>query len=258
MQLAFIPPIDALSMTEGQALHLMLPQHIDEPEYRKHFLKMRRLGKRIMLDNGANENFEISDKELVKVAGDYFVNELVLPDTMGDFYSTLGKALDFLGQHRLEFRKEVEFGFVLHGRTYYEAINHFDTLRANQKLFEQINVIYLPRMMVQKEGDRIRINVADYIFEQEPRFNKHIHLLGANPLWMMECREAYKLADGAKKRFRSMDTSAPFVYAKRDKYIDEGVYRRDEASYFYGPMSVDQRLMARENMEAMQRWVGVR
>ena len=258
MQLAFISPIDALPMTEDQALHLMLPQLVDEPEYKRHFLKMRRLGKRIILDNGANEGFEISDKELAKIAGDFFVDELVLPDVMGDFHATVARSKDFLNQQRLNLRREVEFGFVLHGRTYYDAISNFDFLMNSRELYSQISVIYLPRMMVREVGDRVRINVADYIFTQAPKLNKHIHFLGASPLWMLECKEASQLAVGPKKRIRSMDTSAPFVYARAGKYVDEGVYKRNEKTFFHSPLSIDQRLMARENMDAMNRWAGAR
>jgi hypothetical protein len=261
MQMAYIPPIAHLKDVITRDFQLMLPQFVEDPEYKKHFLKARRLGKHIILDNGANEKKPCPPEELSTIAANFFVSEVVMPDVMGDFQATYDSAKVFLGEYKKSFRKEVAFGFVLHGRNYHDVCMNYNELRKNLFIFNQIGVIYLPRLLVSEQSPFTRIEAADYIFGQpkiDKRPHKPIHFLGASPYWPREAYQAFALADGPRKRIRSMDTSAPYVYALRNMFIDEGFTRRDEATYFDTTLDPGQHEMAVSNMNAMDRWAGKR
>ncbi len=261
MQLAFIPPLSLLDTVVTRPMQLMLPQHVDIPTVKKHFLKARRLGGHIILDNGANEGKTWSAEDLSVIAADFFVNEVVMPDVMGDFQTTFDQAKEFLGSDKKGFRTGVAFGFVLHGRSYIDCVENYHTLLSAPKLLEQIGVIYLPRMLVTEDALRTRVELADYIMSIKTpnrKLKKPIHFLGASPYWMREVKEAAKLANGSLKRVRSMDTSAPYVYAMRNKYIDEGVIRRDEETYFDSVLDSEQREIAQGNCNVMDLWSGTR
>jgi len=234
----------------------MLPQWVGNLTYDKFFKYRAGMGDHIILDNGANEGYKISLDRLCTLANRYGVSELVLPDTMGDFEETLGQAKLFLGHYASSCPKWTKFGFVLHGANYEDAARNFAKLRGIKELYDMISVIYIPRMLVTKKEPGARISLAYYIHGHNNRFvsrnqEKQIHLLGASPICMTEVRDARKSVSA----IRSMDTSAPYVYALKGKHVDDGVVHREHDTYFYALIDPGTRKLALQSCELMDSWV---
>lgn len=252
-KMIFIPPFQLLKTTTSNYRHLMLPHLRHNKEYSDHYHKLSRTSQYIILDNGANEGVELSFGELAQVAYTYKVDELVLPDAMGDPELTNYRALDFLADYRNLVPIKTKLNYVLHGYSATHTIETYEKLKKNKTLFERISVLSIPRMLVKPNGLNNRIKVAQHILQDE-RLPKQIHFLGASPLFL---EEGTLVRDVLKGRVRSMDTSAPYVYALRDRSVSEPIaIQRDHNAYFTIPLGVSQIDLARQNCEIMNGWIG--
>lgn len=252
-KMIFIPPFAMLDSTLDSYRHLMLPQLLRNEEYSNHFKRVKRLGQYIILDNGAAEGVYTPPTRLVDTCYDYKVDELVLPDVMGDAEMTKLAVLDFLADYRNRLPISTRLGYVLHGRTVEEVLDTYHSVVANRDLERRISVWYLPRLLVTSHNPATRIQVARYILGTE-KMAKPIHFLGAAPGFI---NEAILIRDELRGRVRSMDTSAPYVYAIAGKDISElGYASRDQERYFISLVSNATRALATRNCEVMNGWVG--
>jgi hypothetical protein len=242
MRMIYIPPFAMLDESPGRVLppmQLMLPHLVKFELYSNHFKKMAGLNKYIILDNGANEGATTSMMDLSKVADDYGVHELVLPDVMGSFEETLSLTKFFLNQYERRIPTWTKLGFVLHGVNANEVLENFERLRRIKVIYNKLGVLYIPRMLVTEGNLTARIDIAKYILTEDS--TKPIHFLGASPLWLDEIAQV-------PRHVRSMDTSAPYVYAKRGVSVATGrSVARDHATYFRGTMNHNQKRLALEN-----------
>jgi hypothetical protein len=253
-KMMYIPPFQMMGEPSmGTAFrHLMLPHLIYNPMYSNFFSKAKNLGQYIILDNGKAEHVQISHEKLAGIAWSYKVDELVLPDSMGDPEETQSLARLFLGEHRGSLPVKMKIGYALQGRTEFELKEAYDTLRKSTRLYDSIDVLYIPRLVVTPDNPRARVNTAAYIFDKE-RLPKPIHFLGAS---VHAIDEGKWVRDGLGGRIRSMDTSAPFVYALRGAYINDGSrIQRDIDTYFTSQWPEGLRHIAKVNMEIMNAWV---
>jgi hypothetical protein len=252
-KMIYIPPFQMLPEPNMGATfrHLMLPHLLYSPRYSNFFSKVMDQGQYIILDNGKAEGEEISHDVLAGIAWSYKVSELVLPDSMGDPEETEALARDFLATHRQSLPVKMKMGYVLQGRTSKEIEYAYDDLRRSKRLYDSIDVLYIPRSIVTADHPRARVDAAAYIMHQEL---KPIHFLGAS---VEAIEEGKWIRDGLGGRVRSMDTSAPFVYALRDAYVSDGKkIKRDIPTYFTSMWDDTKRIIAKQNMEIMDGWVG--
>lgn len=251
MQMVYIPPMQMLSVCTNYRMQLMLPHWLGNETYSRFFKFARDRGDHIILDNGANEGYIAPQEQLVDIAREYQVAEMVLPDIMGNFRETLGEAKLFLDHFTEGVPKTTKYGFVLHGYNSRDAIDNFNTLTKVKRVYDKLDVIYIPRMLVTMRELDARLTTAEYIAKTAP--DKKIHLLGASPMFL---REVHLVRDvGLGDKVRSMDTSAPFVYALRDKLVDgDAVISRDHVTYFHGSIHPGQRRLAAQSMTLLDKW----
>jgi hypothetical protein len=246
MQMVYIPPISRLNDVRHRDYQLMLPQLTSDDRYKKFFLGIIDSYTDVILDNGANEGHSISMEELAAMADLYLPSELVLPDIMGDFQGTLDKAKEYVHHFLMQTPAQTKLGFVLHGYNADDTINNYYNLRKIREVYSLIDVLYIPRRLVTRKDPRARITVAKVIASEE--LKKSIHFLGASPLWLSEIKETPRYV-------RSMDTSAPYVYALRHKSVEDDVQvYRDEETYFYETLGLGTRRVAAQNIEIMDKW----
>lgn len=253
-RMIYIPPFALLSDTlheHKNYRHLMLPHLLYHERYMHFFMKVKHLGQYIILDNGAAEGAEVAWSRLASTAHDYRVDELVLPDQMGNPEATLEMAKDFLSDTKNTLPKKTRLGYVLHGNNARDAKASYDRLTKAVSFFNRIEVIYLPRILVTAKEPRARIEVAQYIMNDT---SKPMHFLGASP---HRLDEGKWIRDELRGAIRSMDTSAPFVYAMKYAYVNDGSKRgRDIDTYFDTPIDPHMRDIAKRNCEIMDGWIG--
>lgn len=255
MKMIYIPPLQMLSSTGDSHRQLMLPHMTWNEDYGRYFGKAKPGNKYTILDNGAAESVKVSFDKLASTANAYDVDELVLPDALGDRVHTNRLAVDFLVGFGSKINIRTQLGYVLHGYDVRDTIEAYEELKLNRALFNRLGVLYLPRMLVTDREPLARLDVARYILKDE-RLPKAIHFLGAAPHFL---REVKHVAAAADLRIRSMDTSAPFVYAIRGRSVEEQVHiKRDIETYFGTPMTNDQKCLAWQNMATMDGWVSAK
>lgn len=229
MKVAFIEP-DAHLGDYDTDYHLILPTEITRSWwYRNHFAQVS--GFKI-LDNGAAEGALFQPEELITIGWELGVDEIVIPDVLGDYQKTKDLVQQFA---RFMQRNPLPPGFnpgfmgVVQGKNVSELTACIRTY-AMQPF---ITSIALPRILAKTLGDEfIRYHLTDprtafYNEIIKPRFEGNVHCLGAteNP------REVILLASHP---VRGIDTSMVGAYSMAQKELrwDEYVPRQND--YFRG------------------------
>lgn len=227
MQVALITPVQyRLKMNTGY--HMILPHLLDLEDYKNYF---RHLNGFKILDNGANEDVEIHIEELIMLGIKNNVDEIIIPDVLGNKVATQHKIEDFLLHPALELWAG-KLMAVVQGKTWDEMYECIDFYLAEPK----ITTIGLPRLLTGQVMDRnVRCILAKHINERKP-----VHCLGANA-WVEEVTEL-----AIQGNVRGIDTSYPFVMAKElqkvsanytpNKYLDRGSHIK----YFTETLSNEQ------------------
>lgn len=254
--MVYIPPLQLLEFTAAQKYHLMLPQLTTIRPYNSFMRRAAVAGKKLILDNGANEGYQPRNDVLVATAWNFGVDELVLPDTMGNFDETYQKAMSFVNNYKRRLPIKTRVGFVLHGQNAQDAIHNFEALSRIKSTYDAIDVWYIPRLLVTPHDRLARVKVADAILKAH-RLPKPIHFLGASPSFIDEGKD---IQASIPNKIRSMDTSAPFVYALKGVAMDltEEVIARDHETYFTGAMDAGTQRLSAYNMGVMNEWIGAK
>jgi hypothetical protein len=264
VQLALIPPVSMLHHTVSRELQMALPAGLRSSEmYRKHYKYLgQHPGCYVILDNGMFEDGKCqTDFELISLAKEYKVSEIVMPDVRGDSDGTLHAQIHFMRifhqAYGLAPRDRVpNLMSVIQGRTVREAEEHVlkvaDSWACEMVRGRYGKVVFgIPRRMSEDTGDRGgRLDLVEMIASHYgPMFP--IHLLGvsrSNP------REVQYVAREFKEFVRGVDTDAPFVWTAANKHLDTGdsVERQDDyldmdPSNFSGPL-------VRHNIDTLERW----
>lgn len=199
---------------------MILPHLLELEAYKKYFETVQ--GFKI-LDNGANEQISLPIEDLIILALQNKVNEIVIPDVMADRIQTQHKIEEFL-LHPAAQLWTGSLMAVVQGKTWddwYECIDFY--LRE-----PAITTIGLPRLIYKYAPNKdTRVFLANYIHNMG--FNKPVHCLGATP-WV---EEVGGLAESG--HVRGIDTSYPFVMAKalqritmlfENEYVDRGDHNK--------------------------------
>jgi hypothetical protein len=178
------------------------------------------------------------------MAVSFGVDEIVLPDVIGDANGTIYATQTFLGGYRERlYKANIERMFVVQGQNYSECCRTIAWAYAHG-----IRTFGIPRHLLETTKDlMIRFRLTEYIHAAWN--NSTIHFLGASPLWSRELQVAGHFLKG---KVRGMDTSMPYVYAIGAQPVEGDAKIKRQRDYFDVP-NVYQ-YWAEHNVQTMIGW----
>jgi hypothetical protein len=207
MKIALITPASQLHHCMNRKFQMLIPGFEHNLEYKRYFKVFgTNNGNFVMLDNGAFEGSQLNDRDLLDMGREYKVDELCIPDTMGDSVGTLEQLGRFAAVLRHPSRgdtwKPPRLMAIVQGETEDELISCIDAFAAD-RFTNVIDTIGIPKHLPATTGwDDIRIRLAKWTQTKYPH-KWDLHFLGfVAPGETM---------GAAQLGVRSMDTSAPFV-----------------------------------------------
>ena len=233
MELALIPPISLLQDTMRTNMQLVLPQLLEiRPDfpldiysltYKAHCTNPKQY---VIMDNGAAEDQQLNNSLLLHIASLYKPDELAIPDVLANGDKTLISTFDFFEAHQNDLDRingeretKLKLGFVAQGKTIEEVIKTVVLMRLF-KWADQIDVIYIPRLLIKETIDPLaRIKVYEELYDLYEDCYEY-HLFGASTIWPAEISTASQLP----YKIRSMDTSLPYVMAHSKNVIDDLIH----------------------------------
>jgi hypothetical protein len=212
MKLALIPPLGFeryFALSDGVQMGLCVNSCINSPWYIRALTERAEAGDYVIMDNGAAEGDRCGNRDLRSTAKLVKAREVILPDVIGNRGRTLSDMATYIKFH-LDASKN--YMAVIQGQDP-DDLKKF----VHDVADRHVQTLGIPRDLI-KPGrlQSIRIDLANWIDDEFPgRFQ--IHLLGTNSAWIEEIRAAAKYAP----HIRSVDTSAPFVYANRNLFLGD-------------------------------------
>jgi hypothetical protein len=248
VKLALIPPFSHLEDCWRTDYQLMLPHLIGNEDYAKTYLDLCADPRQfVILDNGVAEGKHIDFKEILDIADHYGVDEVVLPDVMGDAVATMNAASRAIYVHGMHY--PVHYMYVLQGQTIEEVM--FSARFALS--FGSVRTLGVPRHLIETLDDkRARWRVVDLIMLHNWRqmHGRKIHLLGMN---QTAPREMETAPHWLKKRVRGFDTSAPYNFAAWDSRMRIGGQYGRRKAYFETPAKEFNDLVLEDNIRYLER-----
>jgi hypothetical protein len=184
-----------------------------------------------MLDNGAAEGHWTTAEDLLYLAWNLQVDEVIAPDVYGDMPGTLRLLKGFM-----YVAQAYRVMAVLHADTWKE----FNTI-FNEAIDLGVESVALPRVMTKKLGPMARVEAADFIrkYSQIP-----IHALGSTHRLV----EAYQLS--RQGIVRGIDSSAPVVLGLQGRDLDEEYSMKRQDDFF----SREETPTALKNLDLFRWW----
>ncbi len=241
IKLALIPPIEHVNSIANTDYQLLLPQLISEPKYFRAYERARRDGAFMILDNGIAEGVETSPSVLHALAHETMVNEIVVPDTLGDLEATIHQAKQFESCARSGFR----YMGVVQGQSLSEC---YDCIRVFRDL-PYIRTIGIPRHLLTTINEDARALIVAFA-RRNFGWRFAIHLLGTNPSFMNEFvsyGQHYQ-----DQGVRGVDTSAPYNYALAGATLLDDVKVPRPDNYFN--LVIKDGNLATINIQLMKGW----
>jgi hypothetical protein len=243
MQVALITPVQ-YRMSLNTGYHMILPHLLELEDYRNYFKRVQ--GFKI-LDNGANENIEMPIEDLIMLGRAMVVDEIIIPDVLGNKVATQHKIEDFLLHPATQLWNN-KLMAVVQGKTWDECYECLDFYLAEPR----ITTIGLPRLLAGVlESQMARVTLARYISERKP-----VHCLGAHS-WIEEVTQL-----AIEGNVRGIDTSYPFVMAKALKRVsaskipNEYIDRGSHIKYFTETLNNEQWHFMASNAQEYLKLVG--
>jgi hypothetical protein len=262
MRLAFISPISWLPTTAVTDYQLMLPHLVaDYHEYATHYRSLAKQSNQyVILDNGEAEGKKnrFSPAQLVGMGIYAEVDEVVVPDVIGDQVETLNSMKDFFHQI-FDLRNDafgprdiakLKFMGVVQGQTYKEALDCIDMML--ELYGDKLHTIALPRHLLETTGDHsIRLSLAqDVHYHFKGAEGIDIHCLGSSHLWPKELLELAK-----QGIVRGLDTSMPYNWAYQGAFMnEEGLHIKRPLRYFSRPARNFDNNALHYNLSICRRW----
>lgn len=179
MKIAHISTINSLEQISSKGdIEFCLAPYCKNEDYKKYFKSSRKF---IILDNGVAEDILISDEDLVELALSMLVDELIIPDVIGDYKKTKKMREKFMDKYYAKLNDAgIQIQSVVQGKTLKEYEECLKEISEDSR----INTIGIP----------FRINYADFKGETKEQNNmsnriffilifeffKPIHCLGCN------------------------------------------------------------------------------
>lgn len=292
---AIIPPIHDLDLADSLSnLYLVLSWLCLQDEgYRNHWIDLKKNKDcYIILDNGANEGKLSNDDELIKLACDMGINEVVTPDVYLDWYGTVDKTKNFLIKYHDTLKKNnINTMSVLQGKTEEEFNSCFDAFVSDNRVnilgvgYRNLMLPFRNKMEAMTDDDWIKIGVSEIkhlrdVLEPDTfyytlsrlyfltmvvdynklgLYNKKIHLLGLmNPYELSILTRC--LSEKEMSFIRGCDSAAPVQAAQANVIFDVsfGVVKKPKALLdFEKKLENDEKALAIKNIEIMKGWLSL-
>jgi hypothetical protein len=248
MRAALIPPKGYFDTALLSDYHLILAQ-IKDPLYIATYVNDGTDDDFLILDNGAAEGGSVSDEELLRVAALYGVDEVVVPDVIGDFRETIERCKGFMSTYGVHVETGDSIGFmgVLQSNG---AKGDWLACIDEYSKHASIKTLGIPRHFVDKDP-YMRLMVCEYIKQNDLGERFEVHLLGTNAKFPAEIKMLAKEHDW----IRGVDSSMPYNYTmdgKQLKHMRPGVTRPENYfEHYHVPM---QQNLLTKNINTYLRW----
>lgn len=259
MQVCLIPPkgLETFALHSDHHLALAMPELLENPAYVNVYERAYRGGDYIIVDNGAAEGARVTDAELFHAAEVLHAREIVVPDTLGDWFATVQQCNEFMSTNRMGLEQfEGNFMFVAQGKSRAQVEQ---AVRAVVQ-YDRVTTIGLPRNLIKFTlNQTIRIDVANWI-ERTYGERFKIHLLGVDAGNLKEITWASRYC----AHVRSIDSSLPFNYAiagrdlQRPSDAIQTINRPDQYFDRNWNAAAIRRALIISNIEAFKGWAGAR
>lgn len=186
MKLAFITTENNLKLSNEGDIDFCLAQIALKNEKYKDWYSKRGYSNKwrfayTILDNGAAENELIPNDEYVKLALEMNVDEIIVPDVIGDFEKSIIMLYEFLGKYGWGLHKnDIKIQAVIQGKNQKEYEEYYDILLGEPT----VDVIGIPfRMNINAIGNTVevqRTNARINFVKNIEIVKKSIHCLGCN------------------------------------------------------------------------------
>lgn len=253
MQVALIAPTCQLYRVMDRPFQMLIPEGLKWPMYAQAYQAIA--GERfIVLDNGMFESSIAPFEFLIETAIKYKVNEIVMPDTRDNMEETLRLTDEFLDMFLDSDAAEKDIGLqiVIQVPLPSQVPDFIDLAgELEWKHFGHGGVFTygIPRRMVEKFGDHIRLGVVDFITAMT---DNQIHLLGFARTQDPNFNETKRMAE--IKQVRSMDTEAPFLWTAVNAQLGDGVRRQRGGKYLELEPYLFPRELLNQNIETLDGW----
>lgn len=213
-----ICPIDVLNKDKFDSdhvrSHVMVLAHLckDRRQYKQFYKRKHR--QFLLLDNGAAQNSQINDEQLISIVKDVNPTVVIAPDTLFDGESTITKTCKFIQKlHTRNIKCKVMA--VPHGKTQQEYLQTFEYFNNNPNI-DWIGVSKF--VSVKPFTDRITCMLA---IQQKinNKFNKPIHILGCNNPVQISFMKQF---DAVK----SIDSCIGYLYNNQQIPLDNSIQKR--------------------------------
>jgi hypothetical protein len=211
--------------------HLVLPHLLESKKYSDFYRERRANGDFIILDNGAAEGLEYGPRHLHRLAKEVEANEIVVPDTLGDYLDTISKAKAFVPYADPDFK----YMAVIQGSTMEEVLKCLYYITSAPDMM-YITSLGLPRVL-NTIDHHFRAILASTIIREGIHEKFQIHFLGYSK-WIREVTSLANIAEGHEAPhwdapgFRGIDTSMPIYMGLAGRYILENNYVERPDNYF--------------------------
>ena len=241
MKVAIIPPKAHTGLAEGD-YHLILPQLIEEKKRDAYKLFYKEAKGFKILDNGAAEGKMVKPTRLMEVANYLQVDEIVVPDVLGDAIQSYNLAREF-GEIAKDFPWYSYMG-VVQGRDRAEVVQSIHMLMD----LDYVTTLAIPRHLCEKVTKYIRYDIVNALYDEiEQRFGA-VHFLGCSS-W---AKEAIVLRD--LPIARGIDSSLPIYMGWKGRSIHSDKYIKRPRGYFKAVLDEEQQRIANENIEHFRFW----
>ncbi len=251
IKLAFIAPTCALEeiSTLGD-IEFCLAPYCKDPKYKQYFIDQKKKGRFIIMDNGVAEDNLISNEELVELAIEMKVDELIIPDEIGNYEKTTKMKEKFLEDYyNILQLNGIKLQSVIQGEIIYDYIKAILDLEED----DRIDVIGIPFRInycqfndTTKEENRTwnRLMFLDYV-----NIDKPIHLLGNN----LPCELLWSI----NSNVRSCDSKLMARYGFNNQFWNFDDKVKPQKKLFMDSMMTDKQIeIGVRNIKMLKRELG--
>lgn len=218
-KLAHIVPVSCLHITEGNHYHMCLAHLAAQSDkYCEFYRTMSNRHKFVLMDNGAAEDEQCSNEELLRLYGAVQPTEIVVPDTILEGWDTLSKMEAFVDKYGdvLPYR----FMGVPQGHT----MEEWKACACLMMKERRINTIGISKFINIATGSSLaRLEAAMYVDKLAKEYDRddlELHLLGCD-----EGPGIVSIIQREVERVRGCDTAFAYIVAQAGKPIGSNTQR---------------------------------
>jgi hypothetical protein len=229
MDIAFIAPKSLAEETVVGNYYFLLPQTITQ-FHKEEDKKFK------MLDNGAYEGSTSSIDDLLKLAKEYGVDEIVAPDILKDYKKTFDLTVPALEKI---YRAQLDAAIVPQGKD----INEWILCYRQMIELKNVRTICIPKWLGRQRPFVIAHLMKNNLWKPQ---QFEYHLFGLD---YVEELDVYRRM-GAQ--LRSVDTSMPFTLAANGMKVGYFTTTENKRVSFQATFTEAQRKLANENMQVLR------